>query len=432
MEGIELLTFSLLVIIAGGVFVNRMVTELEPQARTRWLLGIAIGSGVVMFTLKVAFAVAFSFYAEDILALLPDKPLGDRPHVILPQLSPGPSNSGTIAYRWEALPQVAPYPADNPPSPAKIALGKDLFFDKRLSIDSSVSCASCHELSRAKGGGDGLRLSVGVAERLGTRNAPTVLNAAFFNRLFWDGRADSLEEQIEGPLLNTSEMAMPSLDAVVERVRAEPSYREKFAAAFGGDADIDFERIAKAIATFERTLITPNTPYDRFVNGDSAALSPQQLRGMALFESTGCVVCHAGPNFSVAAQRDATNAFRIFPAIPGSEYVEQYDLVRDLGRAGDHNAARQGVWRVPSLRNVARTAPYFHNGAVDNLEDAVRIMSRVQLNKRLSNDPSDDVSIHWQSDSVQFQMRHGEALSDTEIADIVAFLQALNGELPAS
>ncbi|WP_078119254.1 cytochrome-c peroxidase [Thiosocius teredinicola] len=428
--GFESFLFSVIVVTAGLLFVNRLVAELAPRTRRRWLLGLAIGSGVIVFTLKVAFAVIFSFYAEDILALLPDKASPGRPSSAgeLPAFIE--VGTGDAAYQWQALPETAPFPPDNPPSPEKVRLGRALFLDKRLSLDGSVACAGCHEISNDKGGADGDATSTGVGGRSGQRNAPTVLNAAFFTALFWDGRAGSLEEQVRGPLLNEVEMAMPSLDAVVDRVRAIPSYPPMFAAAFGEGAAIDIDAIAKAIAAFERTLVTPNAAYDRFVRGDATALSDRQLRGMALFESTGCVACHRGPAFSAAAEAGRGDAYRMFPAVPGTEYAKRYRLDEDTGLADADKNAGRGVWRVPSLRNVARTAPYFHNGSVDSLAEAVRIMSRVQLNKRLSNDRNDDRSIRWHQDTRRLHVHDGEALSDDEVDDIVAFLEALNGELP--
>jgi len=299
------------------------------------------------------------------------------------------------AYIWEALPETAPFPQDNPTTPEKIALGKQLFFDARLSADGSISCASCHEISVEKGGSDGLQHSIGIRKQKGDRNAPTVLNAAFQRVLFWDGRAHSLEEQAKGPLTNPIEMGMPSLEAVRKRVREIPEYKQAFQKAFAETPSITIDNIAKAIAAYERTLITPNSPYDRFVKGDSSALSEKQLRGMALFKSTGCILCHSGPNFSGASVFGDNSAYRFFPAVPNTEYESQYELSNDLGAANNFTDSDRGVWRIPSLRNVSRTSPYFHNGSVDNLEEAVRIMARVQLNKKLSNKITDDKTIHW-------------------------------------
>ncbi|MBT2971673.1 MAG: hypothetical protein B6D72_14590 [gamma proteobacterium symbiont of Ctena orbiculata] len=333
-------------------------------------------------------------------------------------------------YTWQALPSSAPSPGDNPLTAEKTRLGKMLFFDTRLSADGTLSCASCHEISNDKGGGDGLRASIGINGQQGTRNAPTVLNAAFQKVLFWDGRAASLEDQAKGPLINPIEMGMPSLDQVVETVSGIPAYIEAFAAAFPGQPSITIDNIAKAIAAYERTLITPDSPYDRFVRGDRSALTAQQIRGMALFESTGCVLCHSGPNFSAASIFVDDIPFRLFPSVPDTEYDRQYGFTDDRGAAPDKSGSKSGIWRIPSLRNVNRTGPYFHNGSVASLEEAVRIMARVQLNKSLSNSALDDRSIQWLSGDQRLAVATHQALSDSEVDEIVAFLKALDGELP--
>jgi cytochrome c peroxidase len=306
---------------------------------------------------------------------------------------------------WQALPGRAPVPAGNPMSPAKVALGERLFFDPSLSRDGTVACASCHD---AKTGADGRAVAVGVGGRQGSRNAPTVRNAAFQARLFWDGRAGSLEEQAKGPLTNPMEMAMPDLAAVERRVAARPAYQEAFRRVFGGPRPVSIANIAAAIAAYERTLIDTDTPYDRYVRGDAAALDAAQRRGMALFESYGCRICHSGPNFSGASLFDTANPYRAFPALPmfADPFVLRYRLTQDPGRA--EPGSRQGLWRVPSLRNVARTAPYFHNGSVTRLEDAVRIMASAQLGR-----PADPGNRH--------------AVPEGDVADLVAFLKALSG-----
>jgi cytochrome c peroxidase len=333
-------------------------------------------------------------------------------------------------YTWQALPLTAPYPQDNPPTAEKINLGKKLFFDKRLSADGSLSCASCHELSNKKGGGDGLSASIGINGQQGTRNAPTVLNAAFQKLLFWDGRAASLEDQAKGPLINPIEMGMPSLEHVVNTVGNIPEYNALFALAFPNQPSITIDTIAKAIASYERTLITPNSPYDRFVRGDINALTEKQIRGMALFESTGCVLCHAGPNFSAASLFSDDTPYRIFPSIPNTVYEKRHHLTDDLGAAPKDSSTDRGIWRIPSLRNVTRTAPYFHNGSVSSLEEAIRIMAHVQLNKAISNSDIDDRSIQWLNGNQRLRVETHQALSDTEVEEIVAFLESLEGELP--
>ena len=430
-HSVELLTFGLLAIIAGVFFLISIVRELAPVDRRNWFLSIGLGTGIIAFTLKIGLIVAFSASPSPFLDIFP-KPNYKHEQVNQTYQPSYPAQSHSLngAYTWQALPNSAPVPANNPMSPDKIALGKKLFFDPRLSADNSLSCASCHEVSEDKGGGDGQIHSIGIKNQKGNRNAPTVLNAAFQRVLFWDGRASSLEEQAKGPLINPVEMGMPSLHAVVDKLQGISDYRQAFKTVFPDSATINIDNIAKAIAAYERTLITPNSPYDRFVQGDNSALSPSQLRGMALFETTGCIVCHSGPNFSGASIFGSSGEYRIFPAIPNTEYETKYQLTKDKGIANNLPQLDRGIWRIPSLRNVSRTAPYFHNGSVDNLEEAVRIMARVQLNKKISNKIDDDQKLSWSNQNLQLNRTSNHALSDNEIKDIVAFLKALDGELP--
>jgi cytochrome c peroxidase len=234
---------------------------------------------------------------------------------------------------------------------------------------------------------------------------------------FWDGRAASLEEQAKGPMVNPVEMGMPSLAEVERKVRAQSSYREAFAEVFGKGTAITIDRVAEAIAAYERTLITSDTPYDRFVRGDLKALTPAQVRGMALFQAVGCVTCHHGPNFSAASIFDNSTPKRIFPSNPIPE-EERYNLLLKYNAASDTN---RGVWRVPSLRNVALTGPWLHNGAVNELEEVVRIMAAGQIGRAgrylLWSDKDSTMSEHNQP-----------RLSDQEVSDIVAFLNALSSD----
>ena len=287
---------------------------------------------------------------------------------------------------FEPLPLTPPpAPADNPSSAAKVALGKQLFFDPRLSIDDTLSCNSCHDLNG--NGTDNRSVSVGVSGQLGTRSAPTIWNAVFISSHFWDGRARSLEEQAKGPILNPIEMGMPHKEATAERIRQIPGYRKQFSKVFGGTEPVTLENIAKAIASYERTLITPNSPLDQYLRGDKTALSDDAVAGMHEFEKLGCNRCHRGPAFAGPADMPRGEAFvEWFPAF-ASRYDQQYKLKEDLGR--NENVLPRphtGKWRVPSLRNVALTAPYFHNGMVKTLDEAVRVMARVQLNRDISED----------------------------------------------
>lgn len=298
------------------------------------------------------------------------------------------------------LPLVAPAPPDNPTTAAKVALGKQLFFDPRLSIDGTVSCNSCHDVTG--NGTDSRPVSVGVGGQTGSRSAPTIWNAAFLSAQFWDGRAPSLEEQAKGPILNPIEMGMPHKEATAQRIREIPGYRKQFAAVFGGEDPVNLDNIAKALAAYERTLITPNSPFDQYLRGDKSALSSDAVEGMKEFEGLGCVRCHRGPAFAGPADMPTGDAFyQWFPAF-ASRYDQEFRLKEDLGyNENVRPRPHTGKWRVPTLRNVALTAPYFHNGSVPTLEQAVRVMAKAQLNRELT---------------------------DRQVTVLVAFLKSLTGE----
>jgi cytochrome c peroxidase len=310
-----------------------------------------------------------------------------------------------IALAQTRIPRRAPAPPDNPITEEKIALGRQLFFDPRLSLDGTVSCHTCHRViagAWAIDGADGLPTSIGVHGRRGTRNAPTVLNSGLRSALFWDGRATSLEEQAVGPLVNPVEMAMPDLATVVTVVDGIPGYRAAFAEAFAAERApgqrLTIDEVAKAIATYERTLMTPDSPFDRFLAGDETALSPRARGGWELFRSLGCLGCHGTTTFS------GDDFFLRMPANPVDDFEYLLGFSKDRGRANVTGRGKDvNFWRVPSLRNVALTAPYFHNGLVPTLEQAVRIMARVQLRR---------------------------VLEEEEVKDLVAFLNSLTGQLP--
>jgi cytochrome c peroxidase len=240
---------------------------------------------------------------------------------------------------WKPLPAQAESPAGNPTTREKVELGKKLFFDPRLSVTGTVSCNSCHNVM--EGGDDGRPSSMGVHGRIGPRNAPTVWNAVFQGAQFWDGRAPSLEEQAKGPIVAGPEMGMPSHDAAIERVRAIPGYVQEFRQVFGGDQPVTIDNAAKAIAAFERTLVTPGSPYDRFAQGDSSALDPAQKAGLALFRAVGCVSCHSGPAFNGPQwnRSGGPGFYRKFPAYTDNEYVKAFALDQDPGRAATTGSA---------------------------------------------------------------------------------------------
>ena len=306
------------------------------------------------------------------------------------------------AATWEALPESAPSPADNPTTAEKVELGKMLFFDPRFSATGTISCFSCHNVM--EGGDDHRSVSIGVHGQIGSRNAPTVWNAAFLSSQFWDGRAATLEDQAIGPVTNSIEMGMDSLDDALDRIRAIPGYKQHFDNAFGAGDNVTMDNAAKAIAAYERTLITPNSPYDLYVNGDEDALSAQAIRGMDAFEAIGCTSCHSGAAFNGPAMPAGAGLFVKFPTFEGSSDLEKFDLLADAGRfEATGNEADKNVWRVPTLRNLEFTAPYLHNGAVKSLDEAVVIMAQTQLNRDLD---------------------------DEQVADIVSFLESLTGEFP--
>lgn len=299
------------------------------------------------------------------------------------------------------FPAKPPEPADNPVTPAKVELGRKLFFDPRLSNGNKVSCNSCHNV--LKSGDDGLPRSPGHEGKLGGRNSPTVFNAAYYSVQFWDGRAPTLEEQAKGPMVNPVEMGMANHDAVVDVISKIPAYVEAFEKAFG-PGKVTIDKIVKAIASYERTLITSKSPYDRFVKGDKKALGASAKRGWALVQSVGCVSCHNGPMFNGPPLPVGVGFYQKFPVFPDAELEKQYRFSEDLGRyAETKQESDKNMWRVPTWRNVALTAPYFHNGSVAKLEEAVRIMAKTQLQRELK---------------------------PAEVADIVEFLKSLTGRIP--
>jgi cytochrome c peroxidase len=393
-------------------------TRMRP--RQRLLLGAGLGLGIIAFSVKLAIIGGLTLAGSR----------GERPFAVRTVTAPPRIEEPAVvigAVKWEPLPPAAPEPANNPSTPEKVALGARLFVDSALSRDGTVACVSCHDTKRG-GGTDGRQFSRGVGGQLGGRNAPTVFNAAFQAWQFWDGRAHSLEEQALGPIANPVEMGSTDLNAVVERLKADRSYVDAFTAAFGAAEPVSVEHLAQAIAAYERTLITPDAPYDRFVRGDQSALTPQQVRGMALFESAGCADCHSGPNFSSASvlspDRGGTG-FRLFPAQP-TAFDAKYGLTADSGARAKGSAP--GLWRVPTLRNIALTAPYFHNGSVSDLTEAVRIMAVSQSGRVLSENPVLEPAVAWLPGERRMMRYRQTPISEADIAGITAFLRALTSD----
>ena len=297
--------------------------------------------------------------------------------------------------RAQGLFAVLPAKAENPENPLteeKIALGKKLYYDTALSKDGNNSCNSCHNLSTY--GVDNLKTSPGDKGEFGNRNSPTVLNAAFHTTQFWDGRAKDVEEQATGPIVNPVEMAIPSPDFIVNKLNKNDEYVELFAKVFPEDK-ITFENIGKAIAAFERTLITPSD-FDEYLAGEVTALTEKEKEGLKTFMDAGCITCHNGAQLG-------GNMFQKFGVhkpyweATGSEVVDEgkFEVTS--------NETDKYFFKVPGLRNIEKTWPYFHDGSVESLEEAVAIMAEVQLNKQLT---------------------------DEEIENITAFLKTLTGEVP--
>jgi len=282
---------------------------------------------------------------------------------------------------FQPLPETPPVLAGNPASPVKLQLGRMLYFDPRLSASQLISCNTCHNLGLA--GGDLQETSTGHNWQRGPRNAPTVLNAVFNVAQFWDGRAKDLAEQAKGPVQASVEMNNTP-QRVVATLQSLPEYRDLFNQAFPEEKEsLSFDNVAKAIELFEATLLTP-APFDRYLRGDSMALSETQKKGLDLFLAKGCAGCHSGINVG------GTGYFS-FGVVekPASEILPP----GDKGRYQVTNTASdQYVFRAPSLRNVAMTPPYFHSGKVWDLKEAVGIMGSAQLGIHLE-DPDEELLV---------------------------------------
>jgi cytochrome c peroxidase len=305
------------------------------------------------------------------------------------------------------LPPV-PIPADNPPTAEAIALGRRLYFEKQLSSDNTVSCANCH--NPALHFADGLRVASGVGAQQGTRNTPTTLNAAYNLAQFWDGRAASLEQQAGMPIANPLEMNLPH-EVVVTKLSAAQSYRDEFAKVFG-PGPITMDKVQKAIASFERTLLSGNSPFDRYqYGGDKTALSAEAIRGLAVFTDKkrgNCVACH------LIGEQSALFTDNLFHNLGTG--MDANGELKDLGRFVQTKVeADRGALRTPSLRNVAKTAPYMHDGSLKSLKEVI------------------DFYIGGGNSNPQLDPQIKPlVLSAQERADLLAFLESLTGDLPAN
>jgi len=315
-------------------------------------------------------------------------------------------------------------PEDNPLTKGKVDLGKKLFFDKRLSVDDTVSCATCHDPE--KGFADGKVIAVGIQDRKGTRNSPTVLNAAFFDTQFWDGRAITLEEQAKQPVINPKEMGMSSHSALVEKISNIPDYKTSFKAVLAAD-QITIDHIAGAIASFERTLITFNAPFDRFIAGEKGAMSESAQRGWQLFQGKArCITCH---EFNRSYPFFTDNKFHnIGVAMKGKDFeslarkaasrganpsvLAQEEGSAELGRYVVTKEPKDiGAFKTSGLRNIALTAPFLHDGSEPTLESVVEF-----YNKGGIPNPNLDGGIR------------PLGLSEEEKNDLVAFMESLTSD----
>ncbi len=278
---------------------------------------------------------------------------------------------------------IAPIPLDVKVDTQKAKLGKALFFDPILSLDGTISCATCHDIEN--GGDDGLRVSFGIKGREGNINSPTVLNARFNFVQFWDGRAKDLKKQALGPIQNHVEMNNNFKNLI--KTLNNSHYKEKFEKIYKNG--ITKENIVDAIAEYEMTLITPNSRFDKFLRGDKEALSELEKKGYEIFKQKGCIACHNGINIG-------GNMFAKFGFFKGvvSGNLGRYNVTKDEDD--------KYIFKVPTLRNIALTSPYMHDGRFDSLEDAVEFMMSFQL---------------------------GEGASEEEVRLIVEFLKSLNGEV---
>ncbi|MEA2111491.1 MAG: cytochrome-c peroxidase [Campylobacterota bacterium] len=281
---------------------------------------------------------------------------------------------------------ISPIPKKIHVNTKKADLGKLLFFETLLSKDNTISCASCHDLNN--GGDDGLKFSFGVDGKEGDINSPTVYNAVFNFRQFWNGRARDLAQQAEGPVENPVEMGHDF--KILVPILKSSHYNKKFSKIYSDG--ITKKNIVDAIAEFEKTLITPNAPFDNYLQGDDSAITQQQKEGYEIFKSKGCIACHHGINI-------------------GGNLYNKFGVMRDaeskrLGRYEVTKKERDKYYfKVPSLRNIEHTAPYLHDGRFEKLEDVVKFMAHYQL---------------------------GRTITDEEVVKVVRFLHALTGEIPAS
>ena len=306
------------------------------------------------------------------------------------------SSSGDVQVNAEALQMFAPLPAvmsspENPATEEKVTLGRILYYDPRMSLNQKISCNTCHPLDAY--GAESTRVSTGFKNQKGNRNAPTVYNAAGHFVQFWDGRAPTVEEQAKGPITNPVEMAMPSNAAAVQVIKSMPDYVALFQTAFPNDKDpITYNNMALAIGAFERGLVTPSR-WDAFIEGDQSALTNAEKLGFNTFAATGCQWCHYGPYIGGAVYQK----LGVVKPWPNQTDQGRYQLTKE--------ETDKMVFKVPSLRNIKKTGPYFHDGSVPTLDQAIRNMA-----------------VH----------QRGVTLTDAQVKSIETWMDSLTGQIPLS
>ena len=308
----------------------------------------------------------------------------------------------TSAFEYlQPLPKHPPIPANNPLTKAKITLGKQLFFDpKVLGINSKISCNNCHNLSQ--GGSDNKAYSIGQEKKKSERSAPGLWNIGFQTVLYWDGRIASLEKQTLDHLRDSLITTWHSIGDIVSYLSQSAEYQHAFNLAFNGSDPISGTNIARAIASFERSLMALNSPFDRYINGDTSAISASAIRGIESFNNSGCLACHFGVNFAGPAPGPALKMgdgfYELFPNNLGTIFEKKYRLADDRGLYEYSGLPDERyMWRVAPLRNIALTAPYFHNGSVATLKQAIKVMAKTQMDKDLNASTVEDIEAFLRS-----------------------------------
>ena len=327
---------------------------------------------------------------------------------ILPlMLATTPVLQAAVFEYYQPLPEKPLVPDNNPLNSAKIELGAKLYFNKNLSGNRELSCNSCHDVY--EGGDSGSAKAIGNSGNETKRSPPTLLNIGLQTVYYWDGRSTSLESLVLEHLRDPDIMGADNLKKYLRKLAKEADYLSGFAQAFNDQHSINPKNVAKALASFMRSLLTPNSRFDQYMNGDMKALNQTEKAGMEVFKEVGCLACHFGVNFAGPAPGPAIGLgegfYELFPNYRGTLYERSYNLLADPGRVlHTKDITDINMWRVPTLRNIALTAPYFHNGSANTLEEAINVMAKTQLDK---------------------------VLSDDQLDQLIAFLKTLTGELPA-